>query len=160
MSRHGGARWIAIIDDDPSVRKALTRSLQLRAFQTRTYESAREFLSVIPAELPVCMIVDLQMPEMTGLELLQLLERSDIHIPAIVITAHTDAAALEHCESVGAVAVLPKPWRNDLLFAPAPSAAPDDFEPHSFVDRCTVAVRYNACCRRRAATPPVAARRR
>jgi FixJ family two-component response regulator len=109
--------WIAIIDDDPSVLKALTRSLQLRAFQTRTYESAREFLSVIPAGLPMCMILDLQMPEMTGLELLQHLERQDIHIPAIVITAHTDATALEHCESAGAIAILPKPWRNDLLFA-------------------------------------------
>ena len=109
--------WIAIIDDDPSVLKALTRSLQLRAFQTRAYESAREFLSAIPAGLPMCMILDLQMPEMTGLELLQHLERRDIHIPAIVITAHTDAAALEHCESAGAIAILPKPWRNDLLFA-------------------------------------------
>ncbi len=65
----------------------------------------------------MCMILDLQMPEMTGLELLQHLERQDIHIPAIVITAHTDATALEHCESAGAIAILPKPWRNDLLFA-------------------------------------------
>src|SRR5262245_54061980 len=109
--------WIAIIDDDPSVLKALTRSLQLHAFRTRTYESARDFLSTVAAGLPMCMIVDLQMPEMTGLELLQHLKRSGIHIPTIVITAHTDTAALEHCEAAGAVAILPKPWRNDLLFA-------------------------------------------
>jgi FixJ family two-component response regulator len=110
--------WTAIIDDDPSVLKALARTLDLRGLRTQSYESARAFLSALPDELPTCMIVDLQMPGMTGLELLQHLRSRDIHIPAIVVTAaHADPAARKQCESAGVVTILPKPWPADLLFA-------------------------------------------
>src|SRR5207244_2960491 len=58
---------IVIVDDDPAVLKALARLLKARAFEARTYTSAREFLSALHEGLPECLIVDLQMPEMTGL---------------------------------------------------------------------------------------------
>jgi FixJ family two-component response regulator len=109
--------WIAIVDDDPSVLKALTRSLRVRSLLTKTYASAQEFLAALPDGLPACLIVDLQMPGMTGLELLQHLKSRGIHIPAIVITAYGDPAAREHCEAAGAIAVLPKPWENTALYA-------------------------------------------
>ncbi|WP_141379621.1 response regulator transcription factor, partial [Bradyrhizobium japonicum] len=82
-------RWIAIVDDDPSVLKALSRLLRTRAIDTRTYESARDFLNALPKEptgtWPECLILDLQMPEMNGLELQRHLNRSGIQIPTIVI---------------------------------------------------------------------------
>jgi len=111
------SRWIAIVDDDPSVLKALTRTLRIRSVHTKTYASAQEFLSALPDGLPGCLIVDLQMPGMTGLELLQHLRRRHIRIPTIVITAHGESGVRELCESAGAVAFLSKPLRNATLFA-------------------------------------------
>jgi FixJ family two-component response regulator len=114
--------WIAIVDDDPSVLKALTRALRVRAFLTRTYGSAQEFLDALPGGLPDCLIVDLQMPGMTGLELLQHLTCKGIRIPTIVITAHGDIGFRERCESAGAVAFLSKPLQNAALFAAVEAA--------------------------------------
>jgi FixJ family two-component response regulator len=109
--------WIAIVDDDPSVLRALRRSLGVHAFQAKTYGSAEEFLAALPDGLPECLIVDLQMPGMTGLELLQVLSRRDIQIPTIIITAHADAGVRERCESAGADAFLSKPLESASLFA-------------------------------------------
>jgi FixJ family two-component response regulator len=109
--------WIAIVDDDPSVLKALARLLRARAFEPRTYTSARDFLAALPEGLPECLIVDLQMPEMTGLELYRHLTRSGVQIPTIVITAHNEAGARERSESAGAVAFLSKPLQDTSLLA-------------------------------------------
>jgi len=111
------APWIAIVDDDPSVLKSLARLLRVRGFEVRTYASAVEFLAVLPAGLPGCLIVDLQMPEMTGLELQRHLTRSQVRIPTIIITAHNEAGARERCESAGAVAFLSKPLQDTSLLA-------------------------------------------
>jgi FixJ family two-component response regulator len=109
--------WIAIVDDDPSVLKALARFLTLRAIEVRTYESARDFLASLPDELPECLIVDLQMPEMSGLELQRHLNRAAIWIPTIVITADRDAEMREQCEAAGAETYLLKPIQDTSLLA-------------------------------------------
>jgi FixJ family two-component response regulator len=108
---------IAIVDDDPSVLKALARLLRTRAFRARTYASAQEFIASLSGELPACLIIDLQMPGMTGLELLQHLKRKEIRVPSIVITAHGDAGMRERCEAAGAIAFLSKPVQDTALFA-------------------------------------------
>jgi FixJ family two-component response regulator len=109
--------WIAIVDDDPSVLKALSRLLRARAFEARTYASARDFLAALPDGLPECLIVDLQMPDMTGLELQRHLTHAGIRIPTIVITAHDEPGARERCESAGASAFLSKPLQDTSLLA-------------------------------------------
>jgi FixJ family two-component response regulator len=109
--------WIAIVDDDRSVLKALTRLLRTRAFHAKAYGSAQELLAALPDGLPECLIVDLQMPEMSGLELLHHLARRGIQIPTIFITAHGDIGVRERCESAGAVAFLSKPLQDTSLFA-------------------------------------------
>jgi FixJ family two-component response regulator len=108
---------IAVVDDDPSVLKALSRLLRARAFDARTFASAREFLAALPDGQPECLIVDLQMPDMSGLELLQHLARSGARIPTIIITAHGDMGLRERCESAGAAAFLLKPLQDTALFA-------------------------------------------
>ena len=113
----GVSPWIAIVDDDPSVLRALARLLRTRALQARTYVSASDFLSALPVGLPECLILDLQMPGMSGLELLQHLMRSGVRVPTIVITAHGDSEARERCETAGAVAFLRKPVQDTILFA-------------------------------------------
>ena len=113
----GASPWIAIIDDDPSVLRALARLLRTRALVAKTYVSALEFLTALRGDLPECLILDLQMPEMSGLELLQHLARQDMQVPVIIITAHGDSEARERCQSAGAVAFLPKPVQDSSLFA-------------------------------------------
>jgi FixJ family two-component response regulator len=105
--------WIAIVDDDPAVLKALSRLLRSRTFRVRTYGSGREFLAALPAGLPDCLIVDLQMPEMNGLELQQHLVASGMEIPTILITAHGDVALHDQ---PGLVASLRKPLQEKALF--------------------------------------------
>ena len=104
---------IAIVDDDPAVLKALSRLLRSHAFRARTYGSGQEFLAALPADLPDCLIVDLQMPEMNGLELQQHLVSSGIEIPTILITAYADIALRDHS---GLVASLRKPLQQQALF--------------------------------------------
>lgn len=110
------------MDDDPSVLKALARLLRARGFEARTYTSAWEFLSALHEGLPECLIVDLQMPDMTGLELQRHLTRIGLLIPTIVITAHNEAGARERCESAGAAAFLSKPLQDISLLSAIESA--------------------------------------
>jgi FixJ family two-component response regulator len=114
--------WIAIVDDDVPVLKALARLLRSRAFDTKTYTSARDFLAALPEGLPDCLIVDLQMPEMTGLELQRHLRIAGIKIPTIVITAHDEAGMRQLCKSEGAAAFLSKPLQDISLLASIESA--------------------------------------
>ena len=104
---------IAIVDDDPAVLKALSRLLRSRAFRVQTYESGQEFLAALPAGLPDCLVVDLQMPEMNGLELQQHLVSNGIAIPTILITAHGD---VELRDQPSLVASLRKPLQEKALF--------------------------------------------
>jgi FixJ family two-component response regulator len=113
MSHH--LARVAIVDDDASVRKALALLLNASSIETDTYGSAAEFLQALPAGIPECLIVDLQMPEMTGLELQHHLVRVGIAIPTIVITAHNEFGAQERCRSAGAKAFLLKPIEEDVL---------------------------------------------
>jgi len=112
------SRWIAIVDDDPAVLKALTRLLRTRAFDAQRHTGrGQEFLAALPDGLPECLILDLQMPAMTGLELQQHLTRRGIQIPTIIITAQRDIGMRERCESAGAIAFLSKPVQDTSLFA-------------------------------------------
>jgi FixJ family two-component response regulator len=108
--------WIAIVDDDPAVLKALSRLLRSRAFRTHTYRSGEEFLAALPAGLPLCLIVDLQMPEMNGMELQHHLISKGIRIPSILITAHADAVMPEASDERTFVANLRKPLQDEALF--------------------------------------------
>jgi FixJ family two-component response regulator len=108
-------RRIAVVDDDASVRKALIRVLETSSYQVQSFKSAHELLSGLSNGLPECMIVDLQMPHMTGLELQHHLARGGINIPTIVITAHDEPGTRERCIAAGAAAYLLKPIRKATL---------------------------------------------
>jgi len=109
--------WIAIVDDDPAVLRALSRLLRSRAFRVNTYGSGQEFLAALPERLPQCLIVDFQMPEMNGLELQQHLIRNGIAIPTILITAHGDAVKHSPPDGDAFVARLRKPLHDETLFS-------------------------------------------
>ena len=105
------------MDDDAFVLRGLARLLRTRALHPRTFESAQEFLATLSEGVPQCLIVDLQMPEMSGLELQQHLSSIGIEIPTIVITAHGDVQTRERCQCAGTVAFLKKPVQEASLFA-------------------------------------------
>ena len=108
---------IAIVDDDPAVLRALSRLLRSRTFRVKTYGSGQEFLAALPDGLPECLIVDIQMPAMNGLELQQHLIRNGITVPTILISAHPDAAILPQAARDICVARLRKPLHDEALFS-------------------------------------------
>src|SRR5262245_8114008 len=93
---------VAVVDDDLSVRTALARLLTASSFSTKTYGSASDFIESLKAEVPQCLVVDIQMPDMDGLELQVSLGRAGFKIPTIVITAHDEADIREQCLAAGA----------------------------------------------------------
>ena len=109
--------WIAVVDDDPAVLRALSRLLRTRSFRVKTYESGQEFLAALPDGLPECLIVDFQMPDMNGMELQQHLICNGITVPTILITAHGDAAILSQPTQDSFVARLRKPLHDEALFS-------------------------------------------
>ncbi|MGX5736382.1 response regulator transcription factor [Bosea thiooxidans] len=104
------------MDDDPSVLKSLSRTLRVHAFRTKAYGSAHEFLAALAEGTPACLIVDVQMPGMTGLELIHHLTIVGIRIPTIVITAHSDVRLRDRPEAASVIALLSKPLQNATLF--------------------------------------------
>jgi FixJ family two-component response regulator len=100
-----------------SVRKALARLLSASSFEITTYGSAREFLHSLDASPPECVIVDLHMPEITGLDLQKYLSHHGIKIPTIIITAYNEPGVSERCQSAGAAAFLLKPVNGATLIA-------------------------------------------
>src|SRR5215471_7120985 len=108
---------IALVDDDPSVLKALARLLGARALRTKTYRSARLFLESLADGLPDCLILDLQMPEMTGLELQHDLVCKGVRILTIIITGHNHRGMLYQCKSTRAIPFLLRPVQETSLFS-------------------------------------------
>lgn len=108
--------FIAIVDDDSSVLKALQRLLSTRSWHSKVFCSGSQFLASLDNELPGCLILDLQMPEISGLEVQKALLSRGIEIPTIIITSNSDAAMRERCISAGAVAYLLKPVHREDLF--------------------------------------------
>lgn len=107
---------IAIVDDDDSVRTAVRDMVETFGFSTRTFGSADEFLNSAALDEITCLILDIQMPGMSGLELYNRLTASGRHIPAMFITAFHDARVQDRAMRAGAVCCLAKPFdRNELL---------------------------------------------
>lgn len=106
---------VALVDDDASVRKALARFLSASSFDITTYGSAREFLKSLKSDTPECLVVDLHMPEITGLDLQRHLMRAGTKIPTIVITAYNEPGLRELCQTAGAAAFLLKPLDGATL---------------------------------------------
>ena len=100
---------IFIIDDDPSVRKGLTRLVSAAGMNTETYASAREFLDSDNLDSPGCIILDVQMPEMTGPELQEELGKTSFGLPIIFLSGHGDVPTTATAMKKGAVDFLTKP---------------------------------------------------
>ena len=106
---------ISIIEDDPSVRRALGRMVRSFGYKVELFGSALEYLEVPHVDQTGCLILDMMLPGMNGLELLATLQESGRKIPTVLISAFHDTACLEMASSLGYVTFLQKPCEMNLL---------------------------------------------
>jgi len=107
--------FVAIVDDEESIRKALKRLLRAANLEAESFSSGAAFLDSLATRRPDCLILDLHMPGMTGLHVLERLKQSGTHLPTIVITAYDEPESRTRCLVAGAAAYLRKPLDSRLL---------------------------------------------
>jgi two-component system response regulator FixJ len=113
---------VHVIDDDEAVREALTFQLGSAGIDVRTYDSATGFLKVAPTVQAGCIITDVRMPDLSGIELLRRLRELKVAVPVIVITAHADIPLAVEAMRIGATDFLEKPFEDEVLLASVRSA--------------------------------------
>lgn len=106
---------IAVVDDNRSIRNATQDLLNAAGFTTFTFENAKSFLGSSVRASVACLVADMRMPGMTGLELHEHLVTSGVGIPTIIITAHPDALTRERAREAGITCFLTKPFTPDEL---------------------------------------------
>ena len=113
---------VHVVDDDEAVRDSTRALLESHGFEVHDYASAREFLIGIPMQPKGCMLLDLHMPGMSGLELLDTLRARGSKLPVIVVTGRSDAVLKERVARAGALVLLDKPVADDTLLSSLTSA--------------------------------------
>lgn len=109
---------IFIVDDDASVREAVSNLLESVGFRTQVFPSTEEFQSAARPEVPSCLLLDVRLPGASGLEFQGMLAQAGISIPIIFITAHGDVPMTSRAMKGGAIDFLMKPFqKEDLLEA-------------------------------------------
>src|SRR5262249_22255291 len=106
---------VVLIDDDAGERKALGRLLRAGGFKPAPYASAEEFLASPPAQTPICLLLDIHLEGMSGLDLQEQLHAGGSTIPVIVITGSDDYRMRDRAEHSGCLVFLKKPFEGRLL---------------------------------------------
>jgi FixJ family two-component response regulator len=115
MATQGKTKQVAIVDDDDSIRSALQGLLKAVGLPAQAFASAEEFLKSGQQHQTACLIADIRMPGMSGLELQAKLNADRCRIPIIFITAHGDAKMRMQALRAGAVEFLAKPFNDEAL---------------------------------------------
>ena len=123
-----GARkiLISLVDDDESIRRTTTLLIQSFGFQAAAFESAESLLMSSQLQETSCLIVDVQMPGMNGLQLQRYLAASGYKIPIIFVTAYDNKESRQQAMQAGAVAFLSKPFNDELLLETIRATLRDD----------------------------------
>jgi len=106
---------VYLVDDDPAILRVLAELVELIELKAECYRSANEFLKTYKPTGPACLVLDVRMPGMSGLELQKELVKSDITLPIIMITGHGDVRMAVEAMSAGALNLLEKPFRTQEL---------------------------------------------
>jgi two-component system response regulator FixJ len=117
---------IYVIDDDDAVRQSLEFMLKAAGIKARSFESAKAFMAVLPEISSGCVVTDVRMPEMTGIDLLRHLKKSNPDLPVIVITGHGDISLAVEAMKIGATDFLEKPFDGQQLLTAVRSALTQD----------------------------------
>jgi FixJ family two-component response regulator len=109
---------VFVVDDDASIRQALASLIRSARLRVETFSSAQEFLARPPADLPGCLVLDVRLPGLSGLDLQSRMAEIDLDIPIVFITGHGDVPTSVRAMKAGAVEFLTKPFLDqDLLDA-------------------------------------------
>jgi two-component system, LuxR family, response regulator FixJ len=111
------ARAVHIIDDDQAIRDSLAFLLRSAQLEVRSFDSAKTFLDTLPNASVGCVITDIRMPDMSGIDLLRRLKELKVGVPVIVITGHGDIALAVEAMKIGATDFFEKPFNDDQLVA-------------------------------------------
>ena len=106
---------VHVVDDEEPVRKSLAFLLTMSGFSVRMHESATSFLELAPGIGRACLVTDLRMPDMSGVDLLNHLKEAQALVPAIVITGHGDVPMAVAAMKAGAVDFIEKPFSDEIL---------------------------------------------
>lgn len=106
---------VAVVDDEELVRRALARVLRAAGVAVRTFASGQEFLALWRSDPPDCVVLDLNMPGLNGLDVQRCLRQLEESLPVVIITAQDDPALRAQCLELGALAYLCKPLDRDTL---------------------------------------------
>jgi FixJ family two-component response regulator len=109
------AAVVFVVDDDPSIRDALTSLIRSVGLRVEAFASAREFLTRPPPDTPGCLVLDVRLPGLSGLDLQRELAAAQITLPIIFITGHGDIPMTVQAMKAGAVEFLTKPFRDQEL---------------------------------------------
>jgi two-component system, LuxR family, response regulator FixJ len=113
---------VYVVDDDEAVRESLAALLEARSYTVRTFGLAREFLASAPTLRRGCLIADIRMPEMDGLELQQHLRERSFDFPLIVVTGHGDVPLAVRAMKAGAIDFIEKPFAAEAIVASVDAA--------------------------------------
>ena len=117
---------IYVIDDDEAVRQSLEFLLKTAGMGVRGFDSAKAFLDILPQVHSGCIVTDVRMPEITGIDLLRRVKETNPDLPVIVITGHGDIALAVEAMKIGAIDFLEKPFDDDHLLDAVRSALNQD----------------------------------
>jgi two-component system response regulator FixJ len=106
---------VHIIDDDEAVRDSLAVLLETHGFEVATFATARAFLEQAEHGIGGCVVTDVQMPEMNGLQLLRAFKAQNLHIPVLVVTARSGRTLADEATAHGAWTVIEKPFSPDAF---------------------------------------------
>jgi two-component system response regulator FixJ len=126
---------VYVVDDDDGMRRALDTLLSTVGYKTAVFPSPREFLAKFTADSPGCLVLDIRMPDMSGLEVQQHLNRNGSMLPVIFITGHGDVPMAVQAMKEGAFEFIQKPFRDQDILDRINHAIKQDAENHSTVAR-------------------------
>jgi FixJ family two-component response regulator len=136
---------VFLVDDDLSFRRSCERLLSIAGYPVESFPSAREFLDRGPPDIPACLVTDLRMPGMNGLDLQSELANTGWQIPLIFITGHGDVPTSVRAMKAGAIEFLTKPCQErELLTAVANALQLDRARRHAEAERAALQERYNS----------------
>lgn len=115
---------VVVVDDEAPVLKALARLLRASGYAVKTFTSGHEFLDALGAKQSDCVIMDLHLPGLSGLEVQRRLVQERVHLPCIIITGKDEPGGRERALACGVVAYLMKPFDEQSLLAAVESALP------------------------------------
>ena len=113
---------VHVVDDDEAMRQSMTFLLRTANLEARTYESALAFLEALPQVKTGCIVTDVRMPGMSGIDLMKRLRELNVSLPMIVITGHGDVPLAVEAMKGGALDFLEKPFDDEVLLAAVRSA--------------------------------------